>query len=88
MSDEPVDAAEAASTADAPTAEAPARGSRWRHRPFIEIVAVAMLSVTALLTAGCGVQASKAILKWGVNRASIWSARIRSPCAVAVSHSA
>jgi hypothetical protein len=59
MSDEPVDAAEAASTADAPTAEAPARGSRWRHRPFIEIVAVAMLSVTAILTAWCGFQASK-----------------------------
>ncbi|WP_082571071.1 hypothetical protein [Agromyces sp. Root1464] len=33
--------------------------SRWRHRPFIEIVAVAMLSVTAILTAWCGFQASK-----------------------------
>jgi len=53
------DSADAASTADAPTAEAPARGSRWRHRPFIEIVAVAMLSVTAILTAWCGFQASK-----------------------------
>jgi hypothetical protein len=42
-----------------PTAEAPARVSRWRHRPFIEIVAVAMLSVTAILTAWCGFQAAK-----------------------------
>ena len=59
MSEESADSAAAASTADAPTAEAPARGSRWRHRPFIEIVAVAMLSVTAILTAWCGFQASK-----------------------------
>ena len=47
------------SAAAAPTAEAPARVSRWRHRPFIEIVAVAMLSVTALLTAWCGFQSAK-----------------------------
>ena len=39
--------------------------SRWRHRPFIEIVAVAMLSVTAILTAWCGFQASK----WSGERA-------------------
>lgn len=39
--------------------------SRWRHRPFIEIIAVAMLSVTAILTAWCGFQASK----WSGERA-------------------
>ncbi|WP_238476198.1 hypothetical protein [Agromyces mariniharenae] len=54
MSEESADSATAA-----PTAEPPARVSRWRHRPFIEIVAVAMLSVTAILTAWCGFQASK-----------------------------
>ena len=48
-----------------PTAEAGAPVSRWRHRPFIEIVAVAMLSVTAILTAWCGFQASK----WSGERA-------------------
>ncbi|WP_235508168.1 hypothetical protein [Agromyces sp. Soil535] len=53
------------STRAAPTAEAPAPVSRWRHRPFIEIVAVAMLSVTAILTAWCGFQASK----WSGERA-------------------
>jgi hypothetical protein len=53
------------SAAAAPTAEAPARVSRWRHRPFIEIVAVAMLSVTAILTAWCGFQAAK----WSGERA-------------------
>jgi hypothetical protein len=42
-----------------PDAAAPARVSRWRHRPFIEIIAVAMLSVTAILTAWCGFQASQ-----------------------------
>jgi hypothetical protein len=41
----------------APAPRAPV--SRWRHRPFIEIVAVAMLSVTAILTAWCGFQAAK-----------------------------
>ena len=41
----------------APASRAPV--SRWRHRPFIEIVAVAMLSVTAILTAWCGFQAAK-----------------------------
>ena len=59
----------AASAAAAPTAAAPAPASapvsRWRHRPFIEIVAVAMLSVTAILTAWCGFQASK----WSGERA-------------------
>lgn len=43
----------------APAADSPSRVSRWRHRPFIEIVAVAMLSVTAILTAWCGFQAEK-----------------------------
>jgi hypothetical protein len=47
------------------SAQAPPRVSRWRHRPFIEIVAVAMLSVTAILTAWCGFQASK----WSGERA-------------------
>ena len=60
MREESADSATAA-----PTAEAPARVSRWRHRPFIEIVAVAMLSVTAILTAWCGFQASK----WSGERA-------------------
>ena len=59
----------AGSTTAAPTATAPASSpapvSRWRHRPFIEIVAVAMLSVTAILTAWCGFQASK----WSGERA-------------------
>ena len=45
--------------------ETPARVSRWRHRPTIEIVAVAMLSVTAILTAWCGFQAAK----WSGERA-------------------
>ena len=53
----------AGSSPAAPPASAPA--SRWRHRPFIEIVAVAMLSVTAILTAWCGFQASK----WSGERA-------------------
>ena len=50
-----------------PAAVTPARApvSRWRHRPFIEIVAVAMLSVTAILTAWCGFQAAK----WSGERA-------------------
>jgi len=48
-----------------PAPAAPARVSRWRHRPFIEIVAVAMLSVTAILTAWCGFQAAK----WSGERA-------------------
>ena len=60
---------ESAGSADAATAAAPAPSSapvsRWRHRPFIEIVAVAMLSVTAILTAWCGFQASK----WSGERA-------------------
>ena len=60
MSEESADSATAA-----PTAEAPAPVSRWRRRPFIEIVAVAMLSVTAILTAWCGFQASK----WSGERA-------------------
>lgn len=60
MSEESADSATAA-----PTVTAPARVSRWRHRPFIEIVAVAMLSVTAILTAWCGFQASK----WSGGRA-------------------
>ena len=55
----------AASATAAPTAAAPAPVSRWRHRPFIEIVAVAMLSVTAILTAWCGFQSSQ----WGDERA-------------------
>ncbi|GGI43917.1 hypothetical protein BCL57_000201 [Agromyces flavus] len=42
-----------------PDAAEQTRVSRWRHRPFIEIVAVAMLSVTAVLTAWCGFQASQ-----------------------------
>ena len=54
MSDESTTSAPAA-----PTAAAPAPVSRWRHRPFIEIVAVAMLSVTAILTAWCGFQSAK-----------------------------
>lgn len=45
--------------------ETPAPVSRWRHRAFIEIIAVAMLSVTAILTAWCGFQASK----WSGERA-------------------
>jgi hypothetical protein len=45
--------------AAAPATTKRATNSRWRHRPFIEIVAVAMLSVTAILTAWCGFQASK-----------------------------
>lgn len=55
----------AESAAAAPAAEARPPVSRWRHRPFIEIVAVAMLSVTAILTAWCGFQASK----WSGERA-------------------
>ncbi len=55
----------AVSASATPTAEAGAPVSRWRHRPFIEIVAVAMLSVTAILTAWCGFQASK----WSGERA-------------------
>ena len=62
MSEESADSAAATPTA---TASAPAPVSRWRHRPFIEIVAVAMLSVTAILTAWCGFQASK----WSGERA-------------------
>ena len=62
MSEESAGSATAAPTATAP---APAPVSRWRHRPFIEIVAVAMLSVTAILTAWCGFQASK----WSGERA-------------------
>ena len=54
MSDESTTSAPAA-----PNAAAPAPVSRWRHRPFIEIVAVAMLSVTAILTAWCGFQSAK-----------------------------
>ena len=51
---------ESATAAPAVPAAAPrAPVSRWRHRPFIEIVAVAMLSVTAILTAWCGFQAAK-----------------------------
>ena len=65
MSEEPAGSTAAAQTAAAPTAPAPAPVSRWRHRPFIEIVAVAMLSVTAILTAWCGFQASK----WSGERA-------------------
>ena len=53
------------SAAAAPSVGAPAGVSRWRHRPFIEIVAVAMLSVTAILTAWCGFQAAK----WSGERA-------------------
>ncbi len=64
MSEESADSATAA-----PTAGAPARVSRWRHRPFIEIVAVAMLSVTAILTAWCGFQASK----WSGERATAFA---------------
>ncbi|MDQ0895018.1 hypothetical protein [Agromyces ramosus] len=60
MSDESTSSAPAA-----PAAEAPARVPRWRHRPFIEIIAVAMLSVTAILTAWCGFQAAK----WSGERA-------------------
>ena len=69
MSEESAGSATAAPAA--PTAAAPAPPpasapvSRWRHRPFIEIVAVAMLSVTAILTAWCGFQASK----WSGERA-------------------
>ena len=55
----------AVSASATPTAEAGAPVSRWRHRPFIEIVAVALLSVTAILTAWCGFQASK----WSGERA-------------------
>ncbi|MDR6905041.1 hypothetical protein J2X63_000727 [Agromyces sp. 3263] len=67
MSDESTTPAPAAPAAplSGPPAAAPARVSRWRHRPFIEIVAVAMLSVTAILTAWCGFQASK----WSGERA-------------------
>ena len=68
MSDESTTSAPAAPAgppAAAPPAAAPARVSRWRHRSFIEIVAVAMLSVTAILTAWCGFQASK----WSGERA-------------------
>ncbi|WP_235511427.1 hypothetical protein [Agromyces sp. Root81] len=57
-----------ASTEREPSALAatkPAPVSRWRHRPFIEIVAVAMLSVTAILTAWCGFQSAK----WSGERA-------------------
>jgi len=54
---------EPASSAPATTKPVPV--SRWRHRPFIEIVAVAMLSVTAILTAWCGFQAAK----WSGERA-------------------
>ncbi|WP_235933870.1 hypothetical protein [Agromyces humi] len=64
MSDESTTSAPAGPPPAAP-APAPARVSRWRHRPFIEIVAVAMLSVTAILTAWCGFQASK----WSGERA-------------------
>ena len=67
MSDESTTSAPAAPAgppASPPTA-APAPVSRWRHRSFIEIVAVAMLSVTAILTAWCGFQASK----WSGERA-------------------
>ena len=60
MSEESAD-----SVAVAPAADARQPVSRWRHRPFIEIVAVAMLSVTAILTAWCGFQASK----WSGERA-------------------
>ena len=56
---------ESATAAAAPPAPPRAPVSRWRHRPFIEIVAVAMLSVTAILTAWCGFQASK----WSGERA-------------------
>lgn len=63
MSEESVGSASAAPAAPAPSE--PARVSRWRHRPFIEIVAVAMLSITAVLTAWCGFQASK----WSGERA-------------------
>ena len=57
-----------ASTEPAPSAPAVTKRapvSRWRHRPFIEIVAVAMLSVTAILTAWCGFQSAK----WSGERA-------------------
>src|SRR6188474_2797424 len=54
MSEESADSSNAATAA-----EARPPVSRWRHRPFIEIVAVAMLSVTAILTAWCGFQAAK-----------------------------
>ncbi|SIO26942.1 hypothetical protein [Agromyces cerinus] len=57
-----------ASTEPAPAAPAATTTvpvSRWRHRPFIEIVAVAMLSVTAILTAWCGFQSAK----WSGERA-------------------
>ena len=55
----------APATATPPATAAPARVPRWKHRPFIEIVAVAMLSVTAILTAWCGFQSAK----WSGERA-------------------
>ena len=77
MSEESAGSAAAAPTATAP-APASAPVSRWRHRPFIEIVAVAMLSVTAILTAWCGFQASKWSGERAIAFAEAFAARVEA----------